>query len=195
MAHRTGVEERLRKAEIAQAEEKARAEEATKRARVERDRLRLTVALAASVLGLVLLGGGGWAYLARLRAGRRAATERVVTQALDEAKLLRGQAKAASVGDLSKWPEAIAMAKQARSALVAGEPSVPLRAQVDTFLADLEREQSDATQQAGDADRDRKFLERLERIRLDPFVQGDKWDPTKTDSRLCVCLSRVRHRY
>jgi hypothetical protein len=138
--------------------------------------------LAASILGLVLLGSGGWAYLAQLRAGRLVTTERVVTQALDEAKFLRGQAKAASVGDMAKWREAIAMAKQARSSLVAGEPSVPLRAQVDTFLADLEREQSDATQQAGDADRDRRFLERLERIRLDPFVQGDKWDPAKTDS-------------
>ena len=50
-AYQTGVQERLRQAEIARAEEKARAEEATKRARVERDRLRLTVALAASVLG------------------------------------------------------------------------------------------------------------------------------------------------
>ena len=50
--YQTGVQERLRLAEIARAEEKARAEEATKRARVERDRLRLTVALAASVLGL-----------------------------------------------------------------------------------------------------------------------------------------------
>ena len=48
-AYQTGVQERLRRAEIARAEEKARAEEAIKRARVERDRLRLTVALAACV--------------------------------------------------------------------------------------------------------------------------------------------------
>ena len=46
------VQERLRQSEIARAEEKARAEEATKRAAVERDRLRLTIALAASVVGL-----------------------------------------------------------------------------------------------------------------------------------------------
>ena len=57
--YQTSVQERLRLAEIAGAEERARAEEATKRAGVERDRLRLTVALAASVLGLALLGGGG----------------------------------------------------------------------------------------------------------------------------------------
>ena len=58
-AYQTSVQERLRLAEIARAEETARAEEATKRARVERDRLRLTIALAAAVLGLVVLGGGG----------------------------------------------------------------------------------------------------------------------------------------
>ena len=46
------VQERLRQSEIARADEKARAEEATKRVAVERDRFRLTVALAASVLGL-----------------------------------------------------------------------------------------------------------------------------------------------
>ena len=62
-AYQTGVQERLRLAEIAGAEEKARAEEATKRARVERDRLRLTVALAASVLWLWpswVAGGAFW---------------------------------------------------------------------------------------------------------------------------------------
>jgi serine/threonine-protein kinase len=134
-AHRTGVEERLRRAEIARAEEKARAEEATKRVRVERDRLHLTVALAASLLGLILLGGSGWAYLARLKAERRAVTERIVTQALDEANLLRGRAR---------WSDALDAAKQARSLLAAGEPSAALGARVEQSLADLEREQADA---------------------------------------------------
>jgi serine/threonine-protein kinase len=180
-AHRTGVEERLRKAEIAQAEEKARAEEATKRARVERDRLRLTIALAASLLGLILLGGSGWAYLARLKAERRAATERVVTQALDEANLLRGRAKAAAVGDLSKWPDALAAAKQARSLLAAGEPSAALGARVEQLLADLEREQGEAVHRAEEMDSDRRLVERLERIRLARFERGEKWEPKQTD--------------
>ncbi len=89
-AYQTGVQERLRRAEIARAEEKARAVEAAKRARVERDRLRLTVALAASLVGLIVLGAGGWGYLGRLKAARRAETERAVTAALDEAMLQRG---------------------------------------------------------------------------------------------------------
>ncbi len=44
------VQERLRQSEIERAEQKARAEEAIKRATVERQRLRLTVALAASII-------------------------------------------------------------------------------------------------------------------------------------------------
>src|SRR5262249_1120690 len=118
-------------------------------------------------------GGGAWAYVARLRAERRTATERVVTQALDEANLLRGQAKAAAVGDLSQWPGAIAAAKQARSLLAAGQPGATLRAKVETMLALLEREQAVAVHRAAEMDRDRIFLERLEAIRLDRFAHGD----------------------
>ena len=71
--YQTGVQERLRKAEMAGAEEKARAEEATKRARVERDRLRLTFALARPVLGIFYwsaAAGRIWPNLG-LSAGRR----------------------------------------------------------------------------------------------------------------------------
>ncbi len=158
------VQDRLRQSEIARAEEKARAEEASKRATVERDRFRLTMALAASVLGMILLGGGGWAYFSQQRAARQAATERVVTQALDKATLLRGQAKAAPVDDLSKWTEAVAAANQARSSLDAGEPTIDLRARVVQLRATIEQEQADASDRAKGAERDRKFLERLEII-------------------------------
>ena len=159
------VQERLRQSEIARAEEKARAEEATKRAAVERERFRLTVALAASVLGLIVLGGGGWAYFAQQRAARRAATERVVNEALEQATLLRGQAKAAPVDDLSKWTEALAAANQARSSLDAGEPTTDLRARVVQVVATIKQEQTDAADRAKEDKRDRKFLERLETVR------------------------------
>ena len=135
------MQERLRRAEIARAEEKARAEEATKRANVERDRQRLTVALAASVIALIVLGLSGWGYVSELKAARRAATERVATQAIDEANLLRGQAKSAAVGDLSKWAPALAAAKQARSLVAAGDGDANLRKRVETLVALLEGEQ------------------------------------------------------
>jgi eukaryotic-like serine/threonine-protein kinase len=173
------VQERLRQSEIDRAEEKARAEEATKRASVERDRFRLTVALAASVLGLIVLGGGGWAYFAQQRAARRAATESVVTEALDMATLLRGQAKVAPVGDLSKWSDALAAANRARSSMDAGEPSRALRARVVQLLATLEQEQRDTAHRAAEAGRDRKLLERLESIRT---KLSDSYGADKIDS-------------
>ncbi len=181
-AYRIGVEERLRQAEIARAEEKARAEEAGKRARVERDRRRLTIALATAVLGFVFLGGGGWTYVNHLRSARLAATERAVTQALDEATLKWGQAKAAPVGDLSKWSDALNSAHQASAALAAGEPSADLHARVEQFLSLIEREQNEAVQRTVAADRDRKLVERLNRIRLTRVEQGDRWNAEKTDA-------------
>jgi serine/threonine-protein kinase len=181
--YQTGVQERLRRAEIEHAEEKARAVEATKRARVERHRLRLTIALAASLLGFFSLCGGGWAYLAKAHTDRRAATERVVTAAFDEATLLRGFAKAAAVGDLSKWPEAIAAAKKARGLLAAGENDSGLQARVETLLAVLEKEQAAASQRAAEREKDRKFIERLDGIRLDRFAHEDP-DGNDADRRI-----------
>jgi serine/threonine-protein kinase len=177
------VQERLRQSEIERAEEKARAEEATKRAAVERDRMRLTVALAASIVGFMLLGGGGWAYFARQKAARMAATERVVTEALDKATLLRGQAKVAPLGDLSKWSEALATVEQARSSLAAGESTDALQSQVKDLLTTVTKEQANAVRRLDEANRDQRFLEKLERIKLERLEKADKWDPQKTDQQ------------
>jgi serine/threonine protein kinase len=170
------VQERLRKAEITGAEEKARAEEATKRVQVERERLRLTIALAASILVMIALGTGGWSYVAQQRANRQANTDRVVTIALDKATMLRGQAKAAPVGDLSKWSEALDAADKARSSLEAGEPSRALRTRVEQLLTEMKQEQAKASHRAAELERDRKFIDRLETIRLS---RGEEWNGEK----------------
>jgi eukaryotic-like serine/threonine-protein kinase len=177
------VQDRLRQSEIERAEEKARAEEATKRAAVERDRRRLTLALAASIVGFMILGAGGWAYFARQKAARQASTERIVVEAIDQATLLRGQAKAAPVGDLAKWAEAWAAANQASSSLKAGEKSKSLQERVNQLLANLEREQAEATRQATEQARNRAFFEQLEAIRF-KFAQNNEnrfsWKDQKT---------------
>jgi serine/threonine-protein kinase len=167
-----GVQERLRAAELARAAEQARAEEARRtaeaaeaRAKAERQARRLTAALAASVLGFVILGGGGWVYLQQLRAGRRLATERVVNQVLDEATLLWGQARSAAVGDLSPWSAALNAARRAEGLLAAGEVGVPVHDRFRTVMTALERGQAEAQSQAHEARRDRKPLDRLETIR------------------------------
>ena len=170
------VQERLRKSEIAIAEEKARAEEVTKRATVERHRFRLIMALAASVLGMILMGSGGWAYVSHQQAFRQAATEKVVTEAIDKATLLHGQAKAALIEDLSKWSEALAAANEARASMEAGEPSVVIRSRVNKLLKTLENERADATQRAAEFDMDKKLFERLDAIRVN---SADASNPQK----------------
>jgi serine/threonine protein kinase/tetratricopeptide (TPR) repeat protein len=167
------VQDRLRQSEVERAEQKARAEEATKRATVERQRLRLTVALAASIIGFAILGGGGWAYLAQQRSARLAATELAVNDSLSKATLLHGQAKAAPVGDLGKWTEALAAAKQAEASLQTGEPSNVLGQRIADLIQTLEVERKDAEQKASEAERDRRLFARIEAIRVD-FVDADE---------------------
>jgi eukaryotic-like serine/threonine-protein kinase len=167
------VQERLRQSEIERAEQKARAEEATKRATVERQRLRLTVALAASIIGFAILGGGGWAYVAQQRSARQAATELAVNDSLSKATLLHGQAKAAPVGDLGKWTEALAAAEQAEASLQTGEPSNVLRQRVAELIQTLERERDGAERKASEAEKDRKLFARIETIRVE-FVDADE---------------------
>ncbi|ODU00851.1 MAG: hypothetical protein ABS79_02670, partial [Planctomycetes bacterium SCN 63-9] len=181
-AYRAGVQERLQKAEIARAEETARAEEALKRARLERHRRQLTVALAASLFGLVLLVAGGWISRTHLRAARLEATERAVSVAMGEAHQHLGLAKAAPVGDLSKWHQAVDSARQARLLLDQGEPDPPLSARVDDLVNLVAREQAEAARRADELDRDREFVKRLNRIRDQEFERAEGWDLKRTDA-------------
>ena len=106
------VQKRLRQSEIACAEEKARADEATKRARVERDRLGLALALAASILGLVVLGGGGGFWLYKQRQARLSTVESTLIRVLS----LYEQARARGADPLT-WRETLANAEQGLASL------------------------------------------------------------------------------
>jgi eukaryotic-like serine/threonine-protein kinase len=167
------VQTRLRQSEIDIAAEKARSEEATKRASVEVQRRRLTTALAASILGFVLLGGGGWAYFAQQRLIRQATTEQAVNESLSEATLLRGEAKAAPVGDLTKWADALTAAKRAEASLQTGEPSELLRQRVSDLIQSLESEQTEAAKLARENEKDHKLFASIEAIRI-RFVSADE---------------------
>jgi serine/threonine-protein kinase len=166
-----GVQERLRAAELARVEAQTKAAEERKR--------RVTVALAASVLVIASIVGGGWAYLARQHAARILVTNQVVTEALADAERLRGQAQQAATGDLARWSEALGAARQAQALLNQGEADAALRNRVTVALADLEREQRAAQQRAVELERDRKFLDELEMIR---GSRSEHWDPKRTDS-------------
>ena len=97
-AYVSGVQERLKVAELAQVEAQTRAEEAQARATIERSRRLRTVGLAASMLVTAGVIGGGWAYMARQHFERAA----LFNQSLGEAEGLYAEAE--RIGDdTARW--------------------------------------------------------------------------------------------
>jgi eukaryotic-like serine/threonine-protein kinase len=86
-----GVQERLRQTELARVEANARTAE-------ERKRRKVTLALAASIIGTILLAGGASYAYERQRRDRAAR----VDLALRQAEILHGQANQAG-GDPARW--------------------------------------------------------------------------------------------
>ena len=117
------------------------------------------------MLGMIGMAVGGLFYISRMKADRRSSIERVVTEAIDKANVLRGQAEAGNFGDMSKWTDAVATVHQAGVLLGAGEPDEDaLRDRVDGLLAVVQREQREASHRTAELDRDRTFLERFRAI-------------------------------
>jgi len=151
-AYLTGVQERLRKAELARVEERARR--------------RLTMAVAASLLGLVVMGGGGWAWLARERQERAGR----FTLAYRETEALNRQAEAAG-DDLSRWIAAGDAARAAQRQLTDALDDAT-RSQGATFLTAV-------IQSAGMARRDQDVLSKLVDVRS---ARADDPDDSATDA-------------
>ncbi len=152
-SYQAGVQDRLRKAEL----ERAAAEV---EARAERKRRRLQLSLIGAVLAVVLLGGGGWFYVAQERAereraalARQAEAARRVQEALGRADGLRRQARADN--DPAKWAEARALADGARALLSDLPEGHELAARVAALAGELAA-----------AQRERRLVERLEDIWL-----------------------------
>lgn len=153
-AYLTGVQERLHAADLARVS-------AESRAATERTRRRLTVALAAAVIGSLALVGGGGAWLNQQRLARNARNE----LAMRGVVVLRDQAMAAP-GDPVRWAAVLAAARQAEVAVDAG---------ARRRAADLRR---GIEVQAAAADRDRTILVALAEARLQAAaeVKGNRYD-------------------
>jgi serine/threonine-protein kinase len=141
-AYRESMATRLRQAELAQAEARARAAE-------ERKRRRLLLGLAAFVLLTALLAGGAWVWLERRREGH----DRQALAALAQADLLHQQAQAGN--DPAKWAEARAMVHRALARLEegTGQPEPAERAR-------------DLLRALDEAEVDRRLVAQLEQARL-----------------------------
>ncbi len=183
--HLSGVQERLRVAELARAAESARAEEAQRtaeaaeraraaessraeeaqaRAAVERSRRRRTVALAASLLAMMGLGGLTFTYISHERQARAAAVERLLGRAttlFDQARFqpedpVRWRTAMAAVRQVEDDPAGIApgarnrlarLKSEVSSGLLAAERDATLR----QALLDARANHQDAGLEATDA--------------------------------------------
>ncbi len=154
-AYLAGAELRLRDAGLARAQ-------AEGRAAAERKRRVLTVALAASVLATALVIAGAWIWAVRDRAARVAKTAGEVNKALEEASLLRGQARSGA-NDPARWTEALAAARRAQAILTQGEAGNGLSGRVLAMLTAIAGERASAEL----AERDRRLVDRLAEIHSD----------------------------
>jgi tetratricopeptide (TPR) repeat protein len=135
-AYLGGVQEKLRQAELAQAEAKAKAAEEAKRRR-------LTRALAATVLLAVTLGGGGWLWVKAKQGERQAQLTRDVSAAVTQATALREKAKSGAPGSKALFAQAREQAQRALALVENGPADAGLRAQVEGLQAELDQEEKD----------------------------------------------------
>jgi serine/threonine-protein kinase len=157
------VEERLRAAELAEAEARAKAVE-------ERRARRLTVALAAAIVLVLATAGAGTLWVKLDRIARMEKSTEAVNHAVDNAALLRGQAKAAPVGDLAPWALALEAARGAVT-LAESDPVDPATRQRTLALRRaVEAEAAEAHRTARQAEADRRMVNRIEEINTE-FVE------------------------
>jgi len=184
-AYRAGVQEKLRVAELATVEAQARAEEESKRrgladrlaaeaqahAVAEGRRRRATLGLAASVLALVVLGGGASVYFVQDQQARvtRAQQQKQAqlaqfNLALREVEVLRKQAVNDPDGAIGKWQEALREGRK-----LGAETPAEVLVSRDELLKKIE-------QGAAAAERDRKLLRRLDEIQanLESETKADR---------------------
>jgi serine/threonine-protein kinase len=186
-AHLSGVQEKLQAAERERAVAEARAVEEVKRrvladqlaveaqahADEERKRRRVTLALAASILAILALGGGGAFWYVQ----QRQALLGRVSVVLREAEVLRDQALNDPGADPARWQAAQAAARRADDLL--GEVQDPT---TRTRLAELSRQIEDGLRVAR---KDREMVERLAQIHNDFLIH---WQRKLKDSNYAAAF-------
>ncbi|MCA9062159.1 MAG: tetratricopeptide repeat protein [Planctomycetaceae bacterium] len=154
------VEAKLRETEVERAAEAARAVESRKR-------LRVTLALAASVMLLFSVVGGGWVWTEQRAVERREFLTSKVNAALNEAIVQQGRAETEELRDqLLHLELASASAKQAVELVEQDDVDSTLASRARQLLADLSKQSTQVEQLADKAKKDNAFQAELELIRL-----------------------------
>ncbi len=144
--------------------------------------------LAAALIGLIVLGGGGYAWSQRQRAARAYRVAHAVNEALADAERLQAEAQAAAPGALVKWSEAFSAAQRARSLLAQGEPDAAASARVDALVARIDAWQAKALATSRRLAADRALLVELESVRGDRAVHDDLH---RTDAAYAAAFRRA----
>jgi Flp pilus assembly protein TadD/tRNA A-37 threonylcarbamoyl transferase component Bud32 len=178
------VQERLRRAEIKRAQAEVKAAEEQKRRLVERQKRRLALGLAAAML-LVVAGGGGGAWWLQQR---RQAADGAVVQALNEARLLFGQAQRNPLTEAAKYLEALKVARQAKELASTGGASAAMRRQAADLVAELEME-------ADAAKRDRRLLAALLEVHGHTLFERPRYSRDKSGMVIALAEPSADERF
>ncbi len=158
-AHLAGVQDRLHASELARAR-------ADVQARAERMRLKLTVALAGSILLTAMIGGGAWLSSRLAREAGEAETDREVGAALAQAEAYRAEALRLGPDDLQAWQRTLAASVKAADLLSGRAAREGLEAKVHTLRNTVDAEATLVLDHAQQVEADRSFAEALDRARL-----------------------------
>jgi len=167
------VEERAHAAQVASAAAQVRAQE-------ERKARKLTLALGAAVVAVLLVGGGGWAFVQNERTNReREQVERLRADAERDARLSAevggALADASAHEGGGRWDEAIGAAERAQALAQGGGASGDMLGRVDAELARLRGAHELAQREAARAAENEKLLAELLEAR------EPNWDPGRDD--------------
>jgi eukaryotic-like serine/threonine-protein kinase len=164
-AYLSGVQERLRQAELARVEERARR--------------RLTMVASASVMLVTGVLVAGWAWVSHQSAARSALAARALRESVAEAHVFHAKALAAPADDLSEWNKALEAGRRAESSLDEGETDPAARERLRSFLRTLERHGRAAETRAAEMRADRQILDRLSESHV---AFGEHYDRTRQDT-------------
>jgi tetratricopeptide (TPR) repeat protein len=121
---RAAAEERARNAELDRIRAQGERARAEAEARAQQQKRRAQLAIAAGVLGLLVVGGGGWLAVRSQAEARLADAGRVASVALGRAEQLASQAGAIDVGEVALANEAARLWEQAETAIRQAEEAL-----------------------------------------------------------------------
>jgi eukaryotic-like serine/threonine-protein kinase len=165
--HLADVQERLKKAEIAQAKASARAE-------AERSRRKMTFALAAALLLSGVIGGGWWAAFCLDRDARLTETDRIVGDALGRAEALLAEAERAGNETPEPWNRALSAVEKAKDVLAGRPARRGLAKRTEDLHAVVHRQTIEKREQARKASAIRELVTQLDEARLQEAIGKDQ---------------------